>query len=235
MKYELFIVILFFTVLASASAKDSTEYKVHEGKFLIKQVIPLTLISTGALLNIGDVKYNIQDKIPITNNGLDDYFQYSPMFQMYTYNMLGFKHRNSVFDQTKYLIISQLISSTIVHTLKSTTKVERPNGGNKSFPSGHTTNAFVGATMLFHEFKDTNRPLAYSGYIFATATGILRVTNNAHWLSDVIAGAGIGILTVNLVYYFEPLKNWQPFKSKNKELAFTPLISTNSLGLHIRF
>jgi hypothetical protein len=53
-------------------------------------------------------------------------------------------------------------------------------------------------------------------------------------LPDVLVGAGIGILSANLVYHFKPLKGFQPFKKK-KEVFFTPLISTKSVGLLCRF
>ena len=37
-------------------------------------------------------------------------------------------------------------------------------------------------------------------YTLATATGVMRVLNNRHWISDVLSGAGIGILSVELGY-----------------------------------
>jgi hypothetical protein len=224
--------LMVFSVFAqSDSIKIS---KPHTISFLKKQILPASLIVSGALLNIGNIKYDIQDKIPNTDVSIDDYLQYVPMAQMYLFDATGFKHQNSVFDQTKYLIISQLISNSLVFFLKSTTNIQRPIGGTNSFPSGHTANAFTGATVLFHEFKDTEPFLAYSGYVFATATGVLRMTNNAHWLPDVLVGAGIGILSVNLVYHFKPFKGFQPFKKK-KEVVFTPLITTNSVGFLCRF
>ncbi len=69
---------------------------------------------------------------------------------------------------------------------------------------------------MFNETKDYCLPLAYSGYLFSTATALLRITNNKHWISDVLAGAGIGILVINIVYYIEPLKNWDPLKLNGK-------------------
>ena len=35
---------------------------------------------------------------------------------------------------------------------------------------------------------------AVGGYAVATFTGVMRVLNNRHWISDVLSGAGIGIL-----------------------------------------
>jgi hypothetical protein len=208
--------------------------KQPKHNFLKKQILPVSLITVGSLLNIGTIKYDIEKRIPDTNTHIDDYFQYTPAALMYLYDLSGFKHQNSVFDQTKYYAISQLISSQIVGILKKTTKVQRPVGGNTSFPSGHTADAFVGATVLYHEFRDTEPVLAYSGYVFAVTTGVLRMTNDAHWLPDVVTSAGIGMLTVNLVYHFKPLKNFQPFKKK-KDLTIVPLFSPDSVGLLCRF
>ena len=201
--------------------------------FLKKQAVPLGLLAAGVLLNIGTIKYDIQDKIPDTENRIDDYLQYIPMAQMYLYDFMGLEHQNSVFDQTKYLLIAQLTSGIIVHTIKPLSKVRRPKGAEKSFPSGHTALTFVGATVLFYEFRESSPWLAYSGFICASATGWLRMTNNYHWLPDVLVGAGIGIFSATLVYHFEPLKNWHPFKKK--DLTITPSLTPKSLALQITF
>jgi membrane-associated phospholipid phosphatase len=214
------------------SLKIPIRYSVPS--FTRVQLIPLGLISAGALLNIGTIKNHIQDIVPDTHTHIDDYLQYAPIAQLYLYDGMGFKHQNSVFTQTKYLAISHLFSGFLVQVLKSTTQVKRPVGGNTSYPSGHTTNAFVNATVLYHEFKDTDPWLAYGGFAMASATGILRITNRAHWLPDVLTGAGIGILTVNLVYFVKPFNHFQPFKEKRK-ITWIPLISPGSAGILCRF
>jgi len=43
------------------------------------------------------------------------------------------------------------------------------------------------------------------GYTIATLTGFMRVLNNRHWISDVLVGAGIGILSADLGYMFTDL------------------------------
>ena len=87
---------------------------------------------------------------------------------------------------------------------------------------------------MYHEYKDSNQFTAYSGYVFAAATGALRMMNNRHYISDVLAGAGIGILTVNLVYRFEPLKNWHPFGiGAEKDILIFPNIGSDSCGISL--
>ncbi|WP_319502610.1 phosphatase PAP2 family protein [uncultured Draconibacterium sp.] len=232
--FSIVFILLIQTSFSFAQTDTTQVISKHDPSFISKQIVPIWLISSGALLNIGNIKYRIQDKLPTTNSRLDNYFRYVPIAQLYVFDAFGFEHQNTVFDQTKYLLISQLLSGGIVNLLKNVTNVERPSGDNHSFPSDHTSKAFVGATVLYHEFKDTEPLLAWSGYLFATATGALRMTNNAHWLPDVLAGAGIAILTTNLVYYFKPLQNFQPFK-KNKELTITPIITPGALAIHCRF
>ncbi len=84
---------------------------------------------------------------------------------------------------------------------KHTINVQRPDGSNmKSFPSGHTATVFTGSHILFNEYKDSCPWIGIGAYGIATATGILRMTNNKHWLSDVITGAGIGILSAEVAY-----------------------------------
>ena len=83
-----------------------------------------------------------------------------------------------------------------VNILKQTGNIERPDGTSKnSFSSGHTATAFMGAEFLYQEYKDISDWHDITGYIVATGTGMFRMYNNRHWLTDVAAGAGIGILS----------------------------------------
>lgn len=221
-------------VFSGKAQSDSVFVENSKTTFLKKQVLPVSLITAGSLLNIGQLKYRVHDITPRTSFHADDYFQYTPQGLMYLYDLAGFEHRNPVIDQTVYLLISHAATSFIVTQLKTATNVQRPSGDYRSFPSGHTSAAFVGATVLYHEFKNTEPLLAYSGYLFATATGVLRMTNNAHWLPDVVAGAGIAMLTTNLVYHFEPLRNIRPLKKK-QNVSIIPIINPGEVGLVCRF
>jgi len=59
----------------------------------------------------------------------------------------------------------------------------------------------VGATILHKEYGLTRSPwYSVAGYGVATATGIMRILNNRHWISDVMSGAGIGIMSTELGY-----------------------------------
>jgi len=83
------------------------------------------------------------------NSDIDDYFQYAAIAELYLADMMGVKSKNHWFDQTKYLLISNLITAGITQGLKYLTLKERPTGAPYTFPSGHTSFAFDNATVLF--------------------------------------------------------------------------------------
>ena len=179
-------------------------------------IAPSVLIAAGLFATTGtfknSVQHNIQNSIFCKRSKVDDYIQYAPIVELYTFDLIGLKSKNSVFDHTKYLIITELLTFGVVRSIKLATDVDRPNTDYYSFPSGHTTQSFASATVLYNEFKDTNIYLASSGYLFSSLTGVYRMINNKHWVSDVLFGAGLGVLIANFVYYWAPLKNWNPFK-----------------------
>jgi hypothetical protein len=183
---------------------------------LKEQLVPASLISAGILIEALNIKEEIQEWFPRTNTNIENYLRDVPVVMLYAADVSGFRHRNSAFNQTKFLIISRLTTGFLTQYIKLLTNVTRPNGKSYAFPSGHTSEAFTSAAVLYNETIDYNPWLAYSGYLFATATGILRITNNWHWISDVLVGAGLGMLVANIVYYFEPFKNWDPFRHKSK-------------------
>jgi hypothetical protein len=87
---------------------------------------------------------------------------------------------------------------------------------NTSFPSGHTTAAFSAATVFALEYK--NRPwVPILSYSAATLIGLSRITENKHWFTDVLVGAGLGFLTgrqvVNNYHRYSKLK--APNQKKN--------------------
>lgn len=186
-------------------------------------IIPTALISSGLYMNVTNSQLNkkaLQQKIinkhaNFTTN-IDDFLPYVPIGQMYLGRAIGLKSRNNFFNQSKQLFLSQFFTSIFTHSLKRLTQVTRPDGSPHSFPSGHTSMAFSSATTLFYEYKNEHPIYASSGFIFASATGGIRVLNNKHWVPDVLVGAAIALLTTHLIYHFEPLKNWNPLKRKKE-------------------
>lgn len=75
-------------------------------------------------------------------------------------------------------------------TIAEAVQRERPNGKRLSFPSGHTSSAFASAASVAYSYGPWAGVPAFAA---ATYIGLSRVANNAHWLSDIVAGAGLGI------------------------------------------
>ncbi len=84
------------------------------------------------------------------------------------------------------------------------------SGFLSSFPSGHTTAAFSAATVYAYEYKD-ELLIPILAYSAASLVGISRITQNAHWTSDVVAGAALGYITgkqvVNNYHRYARLKS----------------------------
>jgi membrane-associated phospholipid phosphatase len=68
------------------------------------------------------------------------------------------------------------------------------SGFGSSFPSGHTTAAFCAATVFAYEYKD-QIVIPVIAYSIAGLVGVSRITENAHWTTDVLAGFALGYIT----------------------------------------
>ncbi|MBR2239462.1 MAG: phosphatase PAP2 family protein [Prevotella sp.] len=134
--------------------------------------------------------------------GIDDYTQFFGPAMVVGLKVGGYEGRS---DWPRLLAsagMSYAIMAGFVNGIKYSAKEMRPDGSTaNSWPSGHTATAFVGATLLHKEYGLTRSPWwSVAGYGVATATGVMRVLNNRHWISDVMSGAGIGIMSTELGY-----------------------------------
>lgn len=99
------------------------------------------------------------------------------------------------------------------------------NSAPTTFPSGHTAGtAFLAATFLDEQYRHVSKWISVGGYVIATSVGVSRILNNRHWISDVLAGAGIGMLSVKLV----SLTHQYKWKSKSSKLVCFPMIEKNT-------
>jgi hypothetical protein len=139
--------------------------------------------------------------IPNFRHRADDYLQHSPIIVVYGLNWLGVKGKNDFANRTAILIKSEMMVGILTFSLKRITAVPRPDTKElTSFPSGHTAQAFAAATFMAREYGHKSIWYSIGAYTVATGVGAMRVMNNRHWVSDVLVGAGIGILSTNLVY-----------------------------------
>jgi hypothetical protein len=122
-------------------------------------------------------------------------------------------------EGTIQLFKSFAVSEIITAGLKEITDKTRPNGHCcESFPSGHASKAFMGATFIHKRY---GRKYGIPAYIAATYVGYTRVKADKHYVEDVVAGAAIGILSS----YF--------FTTPYKDLEVTPLVGNGFYGVYL--
>jgi hypothetical protein len=178
------------------------------------------------------IHHEMMEEYPHFSTNIDDELQYAPVVLAYTLSVAGVKSKNSFFDRTAMYLISNSIMSFSVDYLKTKTSKLRPSGADRrSFPSGHTATAFVSAEFMRQELGDQSPWYGYIGYSMATATGALRMMNNAHWLSDVLAGAGVGILSTKFTYLAYPWIKKKIIKNRNLNFIAVPLVQSHTYGL----
>lgn len=225
------------TYLGNAQSRDTIISIKKQEKLSYKELItPVVLTSAGVFLLNSKINTDLQTNAEKLfgasfHTSTDNFSLVVPVAQIYLGKYLGFKPKNDFRHQTINIIIANGIMGISVLALKNTFKEERPDKSDQlSFPSGHTAIAFTNAALLYYEYKDSNIWYASSGYLFAAATGVLRVANNKHYTSDVLTGAGIGIASGILVSYLNPFKSVN-FRKNKKNTAFIYPQIGRSIGM----
>ncbi len=206
---------------------------------------PLQLVVPAALIGVGfvglesdwlqwrdrETRDELQEH-PHSRLGVDDFTQFAPLVFTYGLKLCGLRSLHGYADMTVIAGTAYLLTGISVYGIKSITKVERPDGSSRnSFPSGHTATAFAGAELLRREYWDLSPWIGVAGYTVAAATGFLRMYNNRHWLTDVVAGAGIGILSVQASYWLYPVIRKAFHRHKRTCVAMAPFIDRRQAGL----
>jgi hypothetical protein len=227
------------SVLSITAAKTPIVSKPISARSIL---IPAAMITYGAFtfankdlknLNLAVRKEVWEQRESNKGIHIDDFTLVAPIAAVYGLNMAGVKGKHNFVDRSLILGMSQLIGQTlIVSNVKRLSKVIRPDSSNRlSFPSGHTTQAFISAEFLRQEYKHLSPWYGIAGYAVAAGTGFLRMYNNKHWLNDVIAGAGVGILSTRLSYWLYPkLKNTFLKKFKGNTMV-APTYQNGAVGV----
>lgn len=177
-------------------------------KLFPSMIIPAILIGYGisTIKNNGiyssyQAKVDIQKAFGRSRAPIDDYLIIAPYVEFGALILLKQKCKNDMINTFLLIGKSEAIMLAIVFPLKYATMMERPDGSDAhSFPSGHTAEAFVAATVVFREYRYKSPWYGIGAYTLAATVGAYRMINNKHWQSDVLVGAGIGMLSTNLVY-----------------------------------
>lgn len=208
--------------------------KWHQRKLVRATVVPAVLIGYGASTIKGNGLYSsyaaqrdLQRHFAGFNSDIDDYLIYVPYAELVALNLLKFRCKNDFLNTSLLILKSELIMIALVYPLKHITDMKRPNNGRLSFPSGHTAEAFVAATIIHKEYQHKSHWPGIAAYAVASSVGFFRMLNNAHWQSDVLAGAGIGILSVQLAYLTHRHRyRW----SLGKKSCLLPIYQKGNLG-----
>ncbi|WP_460553436.1 phosphatase PAP2 family protein [Hymenobacter daeguensis] len=171
-------------------------------------IVPALLIGYGASTINGngfyssyDAKRDIRRAFGDYRNHIDDFLQWSPYLEIPVVLLAGVESHNDRLNLGLVIVKSELIMLSSVYVVKTLAGVERPDGSdNLSFPSGHTAQAFLAASIVHTEFRDKSQWYGIGAYTLATSVAAFRMINNKHWESDVVAGAGFGIMSAHLAY-----------------------------------
>ena len=213
--------------------------KLPHGKLFNSTYIGVPLIIGGLIEKHQDSKFRKlrNDFMPRFHRTLDNYTQIAPAAVMVGMKAAGVESRSSWGRMLLSDAFSVALMAGTVLGLKNTTNVMRPDGSdNHSFPSGHTATAFMTATMLNKEYGYKSPWIGVGAY--SVATGLMRMANNKHWLSDVLVGAGIGIMATEFGYWLADLiYKDKGLNIKNRDVADDEFdVRRNSfLGLYMGF
>ncbi|MBR6278833.1 MAG: phosphatase PAP2 family protein [Bacteroidales bacterium] len=223
MRFIFTILILLYVGASSAqnfNSKDSLFSNKKEYQFSYKRLIlPVSLMAVGAIAyNCPEGKpntfnrparYLFYEKMSGSHVHFDDVFQYAPAV---AYLCIGGKEKFT--DRLLKTATAGIICWAIVTPIKETAGERRPDmSATNSFPSGHTATAFMGAELirLTH-----GKALSIPAYLAAATVGCFRIHNNRHWFNDLVAGAGIGILSARISHWLLPIEK-RVFSKKDKK------------------
>lgn len=123
-----------------------------------------------------------------------------------------------------------IIQGIVINAIKPIANKERPNGSNNlAFPSGHTGAAFATAAVLHDRF---GWEVGVPAYSLAVITGMARMDVEAHWISDVVMGAAIAMVTG---YAVSGHHDDYPYDVRRKKPAMTlsPMIGPDRQGIMV--
>ena len=244
---------LIFNAALSAQRIDSVDVhrtppRIPPGKKAVSVFLAPTLLVGAGIATVEDrgwySSYDayacIQKNFPDFHAPVENVLMFLPAAAVYGLNWAGVKGKNGLAERSVMFLSSLTLSIVSSSFIKNKADILRPDGSNtQSMPSNHTVLAFVSATFLHEEYKHKSPWIGVAGYAVATATGLLRMMNNEHWMSDVLVGAGLGILMTKTVYWVYPLikegVNHRPVKKGKQTLSLAPYLAPDHYGLYLRY
>jgi len=204
-----------FLLLAGPAARAQLAARVDTSAFRARQLIaPGVLLTSGVAIHCFghdaiDVPVNTWTQEKWRRGrpelGFDNYIQYLPLAMDLSLGLAGVPSEHAFVDRAIETALGAVTLGAISWTMKTVINSPRPNGvDGRSFPSGHTDWVFLGAELVRMEY---GWGWGAGAYAIATTVAVMRNYNNWHWLSDCLAGAGLGILTAHVGrWMLEPTK-----------------------------
>ena len=204
-------------------------------------ILPVSLIGVGAVaLAPGFIRNGSRDitqrVIDMRGNShrleFDNYVQYFPVAGSLMLGCVGVKAKHSFRDRAFIVAASYAALAVLTNIPKFCIDEKRPEfAGHNSFPSGHTATVFMGAELVRIEYGGWYGAGAYA---IAGGVGFMRMYNGRHWLHDVVAGAGVGILSARVGEW--SCRLWQKVFPKKRmrgnDLVFTPVAAPVNRGYY---
>lgn len=204
-------------------------------------IVPGALIAAGAtFVAIPQAREWMHKEIGTHKVGSsDDYIRVLPLAAYELLGFTGLKCRRPIADRAIKGATATMIMAALTYGTKYCVHERRPDGSNlRSFPSGHTAAAFMGAELLRQDYGTW---VGLGGYVVASGVGAMRIMGGHHWLNDVVAGAGIGILSARAAAWLLPIeRRWFGLSRRPGECTFiipsySPATSAFSLTASITF
>lgn len=236
------------TLLDTIEKQDTSHEKIinTDYRFRSNQLIaPAVLLASGitGVYALDGFKNTIRDNLSGYKKNstfkADDYLQYATAIGYLGIGFIpGVTSRTDFKSRIMAGVTAYAAMAIMVNAMKYSFRHPRPGSGTRnSFPSGHSATAFTGAELMRIEYGNY---IGLAGYAFAVTVGALRIYNDRHWVTDVLGGAAIGILSARIGYWLLPFEQ-KLFKTDKKKhapdyLAILPMLGeSNGLSIDIKF
>lgn len=213
-KFLLLFIAALMTLQLQAAQPDSARVKPAQW------IVPGAMVAVGAtFVALPQPRHWMAKEIGTHNIGsADDYIRIAPLAAYELLGLAGVKSQCPFVDRVIKGATAAVIMGAVTYGTKYCIHEERPDGSNRhSFPSGHAAAAFMGAELLRQDYGPW---IGAGGYVVATAVGVMRLMGGHHWVNDVVAGAGIGILSAQAARWLLPLeRQWLGLNQRRGESA----------------
>lgn len=227
-----------------AAIIDSAEGKTQQKKFFpYRTAISTAMVAVGTI-TVTSTSWKSLNAETMATLGkpadeerifIDNVLPVVPTAGLYILRLNGVPGEHRISETVIINTIAVVIGNGAVMGAKLLAAEWRPDSSNRlSFPSGHTMNAFVSAELMRRELREASPWYGVAGYTVAITTGYLRMYNRKHWLSDVLAGAGIGILSTQLAYViYDKFNKHRGDKGKSSKVYIFPYYQQSGAGLYV--